>query len=257
MKVSLLAPLAAALLLANPASARVWKAPEGCEVFMTVQSRSCSVSNYYTCQGDAAGDQWRADFDQEGIFFRSRINYETQWVESFDINPPDRQYLVEGAADPASFSELIAKGRDDFEFSLQRDSGLFTTVQGYDALTGESVTIDGMPLLQTEFEFAEYDEAGNEHRAGRGFEYVSPELRLFFSGPGEVKIDGEWLPIDSSPMDFIHPGETGFGSTQPLYDCDALTAQTFEPLRPQKVAQPQMTKVQVRPALYQPASPKE
>ncbi len=36
--------------------------------------------------------------------------------------------------------------------------------------------------------------------------------------------DGQWLPIDGSPVEFIFPGEEGFLSTQPKYDCDALTA---------------------------------
>ena len=254
---ALLASLSLATLMANPLSARVWTAPEGCEVFMTVQTLSCSVSNYYRCEGDAQGDQWRADFDQEGIFFRSRINFETEWVESFDINPPDRQTLVEPPKDRASFSDLIAKGRDDFEFSLQRESGLLTMVHGFDQLTGKEITIDGVPLLQTEFDFTELDGEGNQHRRGRGFEYVSPEMRLFFSGPSEVMMDGEWLAMDASPIDFIYPGEKGFASSQPLYDCDALTAQNSQTLRPILAAHPQMTKGQARPAPYQPASPKE
>jgi hypothetical protein len=34
-----------------------------------------------------------------------------------------------------------------------------------------------------------------------------------------------WRPIDGSPVDFIFPGEEGFLATQPIYDCDALTAE--------------------------------
>ena len=40
---------------------------------------------------------------------------------------------------------------------------------------------------------------------------------------GETDLgDGQWLPIDGSPVDFTFPGEPGFASTQPLFDCDAM-----------------------------------
>jgi hypothetical protein len=39
----------------------------------------------------------------------------------------------------------------------------------------------------------------------------------------------QWLPIDGSPVDFIFPGEEGFLATQPIHDCDSLTAQADLP----------------------------
>src|SRR5690606_21121627 len=100
------AALAGPLAMATPALARTWTAPEGCEIFLTVQSKLCRVSNHYRCGSDDAGDQWRADFDQEGLFFQSRINFETEWVESYDNSGVQR--LEPNPEDPASFSELIA-----------------------------------------------------------------------------------------------------------------------------------------------------
>ncbi len=88
------------------------------------------------------------------------------------------------------------------------------------------MVIDGISLTQTEVEFTEYDRAGNVLRRSRGNEYLHPEWRLFFAGPGETDLgDGRWLPIDGSPVEFIFPGEDGFLDRQPKYDCDALTAQ--------------------------------
>lgn len=72
------------LLLTTPALAGSFTPPEGCTTFLTVQSRGCYVANYYRCEADTPGDQWRADFDQQGPFYLSRINSETQWVESYD-----------------------------------------------------------------------------------------------------------------------------------------------------------------------------
>lgn len=224
------ARLACALLgLASPALAGTWTPPEGCEVFMTVQSKACRVSNHYTCAGDPPGDQWRADFDQDGIFFMSRINSEAEWVESFDLNPTVRQTLDPNPTDPASFSELLSSGADSFSFGLSDDTGERTRVNGFDRLTGKSWVIDGITLQETEFEFTETDLDGNVLRQSRGREYIHPDWRLFFAGPSEWNGgDGNFLPIDGSPVQFVFPGEPGFATTEPLFDCDAVMSQLPE-----------------------------
>jgi hypothetical protein len=215
--------LLASLFAPVPALAGTWTAPEGCDAFMTVQAKACRVSHYYRCTGDAPGDQWRVDMDQEGPFFYSRINSEAEWVESFG---PERQVLDPSPADPARFSELLASGIDTWDFSLSKEDGTGSRAAGYDRLTGQTVVIDGITLSQTEVEFTEYDLSGNVLRRSRGNEYLHPEWRLFFAGPGETDLgDGQWLPIDGSPVQFIFPGEEGYLSTQPIYDCDALTAE--------------------------------
>lgn len=205
-----------------PASAGTWEPPPSCEAFMTVQSKACRVSHYYKCAGDAAGDQWRVDLDQEGEFFFSRIDHEAQWVESYD---PVQQLLDPAPPDPASFSELLANGIDTWDFGLSREDGTGSRATGYDRLTGRSVTIDGIALQETEVEYTEYDRGGAVLRRSRGNEYLHPDWRLFFAGPGETDLgDGQWRPIDGSPVEFIFPGEAGFLDRQPKYDCDALTA---------------------------------
>lgn len=214
-----------ALLLsaAAPVGAGSFKAPEGCETWLTVQSRGCRVSNHYRCSADQPGDQWRADFDLEGIFFLSRIDAEAQWVESYEFNPRVKQVL-DGADDPASFSDLL-QGRDDFDFRLSRDNGEKTHVTGHDALTGQRTVIDGIELLQTEFDFTEVDAEGNQLRRARGREYVHPEWRLFFAGPSEWHDGSDWLPSDGSPVQFILPGEKGFAATQPIFECGAMMSE--------------------------------
>ncbi len=206
-----------------PAFAGTWTAPEGCEVYMTVQAKGCRVSNHYRCLADPHGHKWRADFDREGIYFQSRIDNEAQWIESFDLNPIVRQTLDANPADPASFSELLSSGIDRFDFGLSRDDGTSSHATGYDRLTGRTMVIDGITLSETEFDFTETDPAGNILRRSRGNEFVHPEWRLFFAGLSEWDPgDGNYLPIDGSPIDFIFPGEPGFLSTQPIYDCDAV-----------------------------------
>jgi hypothetical protein len=212
------------VVLAAPAGAGTFTAPEGCKAFLTVQSRQCRVSNYYSCSADAPGDQWRQDFDQEGMFFKSRIDAETQWVESYDMNPEVKQTLDPGAEDPASFSDLLATGLDSFAFGLTKETGEQTRVRGFDKLTGKSFVIDGVSLKQTEFEFTETDTEGNVLRQSRGNEFISPEWRTFFSGPSEWDDGSGYVPLDGSPVQFIKPGEPKFGSTQPIFDCDTVVS---------------------------------
>lgn len=214
--------LAIPFLFAAPAFAGSFTPPEGCTLKMTVQSRGCNVSNYYTCEADPAGDQWRADFDQEGIYFQSKIDSEAQWIESYEINPPVKQTLDASPADPASFSELLATGYDSFAFGLTKDNGVTSTVRGFDRLTGETVVIDGVTLKRTEYEMTETADDGTILRQARGREFISEDYRSFFAGLSEIMSNGEWLPLDGTPMSFDFDGDKGFGATQPIFDCDAV-----------------------------------
>jgi hypothetical protein len=214
------------LLASTPAMAGSFSPPEGCTSYLTVQSRGCYVANYYTCEGDPAGHKWRADSEQEGLFFVSRIDDETQWIESIEVGPAVTQTLDANPQDPASFSDLTSTGRDDFIFELSKDNGEHSKVRGFDRLTGKTFTIDGVTLEQTEFEYTETDDAGTILRHARGFEYISREWRMFLSGTSEWdQGDGTWLPLEGSPVEFILPGEPGFQAGQPLFDCDAMMSQ--------------------------------
>ena len=214
------------LALAQPAAAAGFTPPEGCTGFMTVQSRGCRVSNHYRCEKDAPGDQWRADFDQQGVFFLSRIDSEAQWVESYEMFPTVAQTMDPNPEDPASFTELLT-GADSYAFGLSKDSGERSQVSGYDRLTGKTVVIDGIALEQTVFEFSETSIGGSLLRKARGTEYIHRDWRLFFAGPTEWDGgDGNAIPVDGSPMQFIFPGEPGFAATQPIFDCDAILSQS-------------------------------
>ena len=211
------------LALPLPAlAAGTFTPPAGCTTWLTVQARACRVSQYYKCTGDAPGDQWRADFDQDGMFFVSRIDAESQWLESYDLFPTVKQTLDANPEDPASFSDLLG-GIDTFAFNLTKDDGRQSRVRGFDKLTGKTVVIDGVTLRQTEFEFEEQDVDGNLLRRSKGNEYVHPDWRNFFAGPSQWDGgDGQYVPIDGSPVQFVFPGEKGFSATDPLYECDAV-----------------------------------
>lgn len=217
----------ALLALCPSAQAGTFTPPQGCTPEMTVQMLGCTVSNHYTCAADAPGDRWRADFGQNGMFFRSRINSEAEWVESFDVNPDMRKVLEQPQSDPGSLTELLTSGKDSYDFSTLADDGERQNVTGFDSLTGETVVIDGVTLQRTQYDAEAVHDDDTPAWHTRGHEYVDAARRVFISGRGEWQGEdgGAFLPFDFSPMNFAFPGEKGFMSTTPLFGCDEVLSQ--------------------------------
>ena len=218
-------------LLAAPAMAASFTPPKGCTTYLTVQERSCMVSQFYTCEGDTKGQQWRADFGADGPNFLSKIDKDAQWLESYQVNPPTKETMDANPADPASFSELLANGLDTFDFKLSRSDGRHSTVKGFDRLTGKTMTIDGVLLKQTEYEYTHTDDTdGSVIDHSRGNEFISDDWRTFLSGHAEFEqADGSWIPWENAPVKFFKAGSTGFQSTLPLFDCNAQAA-SYSPI---------------------------
>lgn len=195
--------------------------PEGCTAQLTVQTRGCQLNNIWTCEAKP-GHSWRMEFQADGPTFLSRIDSETQWVESFNLFPTQRRELVQPADDPASLTELLETGIDSYDFTLRTPSGPVRVV-GFDRLTGESVVIDDEPLLVTEFTARHETTSGTTFEV-TGSEYVSVRHRRFIAGTYSGTSQGTPFEEDASPVDFIYPGEPGFFSKTPLYDCEASLA---------------------------------
>ena len=218
--------------LAGAAAAGTFAAPQGCTPFMTVQMHGCVVSHHFRCAGDAPGDQWETLYDSDGPFFTTKVDSEFQWIDSYQSGPPDRIWLEEPARDPASFSNLIATGEDSYDFSTMNDLGQRLSYRGFDRLTGERVVIDGVTLEATQFELTESDEAGTVLTRRSGRQYINRDWRLFFSGVEMTETDEGRLPSDNTPVQFVMPGEEGYLSTVPLFDCDELMSQRGLPQEP-------------------------
>lgn len=215
MKALLTAALIALPALAN---AQTLSVPEGCEGVLTVQYKTCLVTNIWTCEGDNEGDKWIALITEGGVFSIQRVDREFQWLETYKPTGPEK--LILPAPDPASMTELIANSLDTYEFTIEKEQGNETTV-GFDTLTGEELEIDGEPLLRTEFGGSTLDANGEEIERSAGRQYISTKHRLFFFGefwnadtPDDV--------VDSSPVEFIYPGEAGFFSERPKYECGVI-----------------------------------
>jgi len=196
--------------------------PPGCTAFLTVQSRSCVVSHMWTCEGDPEGTLWRLSMDGEGPFALSFTDSEFRWLLSYDLRGGAQTILIEPEEDPASITELFETGSDSMVFSTIYENAAGLRIRrdytGFDRLTGETAQIDGRTLNRTEFSY-EYD-LGDGARRVEGSQYVHEGWRMFFGGLEVTELpNGERFESDNSPMEFAEPGERGFLSDQPLYDC--------------------------------------
>lgn len=204
--------------------------PEGCTGQLTIQMRGCEVTHIWTCEADPAGESWDLTIDEGGLSQLGRIDTEAQWLETIDLNPIERRVLDLPADDPHNLTELLEAGLDTFDFSQTVDDGAKIGVKGFDRLTGNSVTLDGEALLETDVS-AVFSIDGEEVLSVVGQEYVSTTHRRFFSGTYEITSRGTTVIRDNTPVDFIYPGEPGFFASKPQYDCDASLVRFVPPVK--------------------------
>jgi hypothetical protein len=216
-------------LTGTPVSAQTgggdrFQVPQGCTAFLTVQSRGCSVSHYWTCQGAPDGHHWRVTMDQDGPFHLAMHDREFRWLQTWILRANITATLVEPEQDPANLTELLSTGSDTMAFSMRFDGpggSAQRDYTGFDQLTGSRTEIDGRDLLITEFSY-QYETTDGMIRTS-GNQFVDPDWRLFFGGI-ETSTDalGATQQEDRSPVDFIEPGEDGFLTLDPAYDCSVI-----------------------------------
>jgi len=208
--------------MSSAAQAQQFALPEGCEAFVTVQKNACVVTHNFTCAADPDGYTRRVDLNDAGVTFMSVVDSETQWIESTNMGSGITDRLGPVVEDPASFSNLLETGRDDWYFSQTASDGTVMVFRGYDELTGVDVVIDGVTLPQTYFEMTAQTVTGEELYRAKGFEHINPKWRIFLSGVREVATPDDSYSYDTTPRQFIFPGEAGFLTSDPIYDCDVM-----------------------------------
>ncbi len=216
--------LAIALVtLAVPAVAEgTFSLPANCTAYLTIQMRNCTVSHHFTCADDPQGHQRRVDLDEAGMAYMGEIDSETQWISSFHPATGHSETLESRSANPASLTELINTGVNDYDFQTQSGEIGTTRYVGTDRLTGKTVTIDGVTLQQTEFTIRALNPDGSEQWRSAGNEFISAEWRMFLSGTSTVVNSDDTFTTDGTPMEFIMPGEPGFLSSSPKFGCNVV-----------------------------------
>lgn len=204
-------------------AAEVFSPPEGCEAFLTVQSASCEVNILWRCDIAPDGDKWEAYFDRDGL--QSIASYSSQyaWLDAVYMWDSSREEATGSPIDPISLAMLVLNDVDSYDFQMRRtdDSGTRNLrVVGTDTLTGEEQTIDGQLLQVARFEYDILEDDGALFYRSFGTQLFSPEMMVFFAAKGTSVSDDSTFEYDSTPVDFIFPGEPGFAGTTPLYGCD-------------------------------------
>lgn len=224
----------ALVLLAGPAFAQSgpdrFSLPAGCTAFVTIQNKSCEVEHHFTCTGDAAGMKRRVSLDEQGMTYAGQIDAEAQWIVSFHALAGITEMLEPDPVDRASLTELLATNLDTYDFrTLSAEVGE-TRYVGQDSLTGRQITIDGVTLDETAYQITAYDGSGTEVWSSEGNEFVSRDWRMFLSGTNTITTPDETFPMDGTPVEFIFPGDPGFLSSRPKYDCGLAisSADTFK-----------------------------
>lgn len=209
-------------LVASPAVAQApatFALPDGCTAFVTVQSQSCEVDHHFTCTGDAPGMKRRVSLDEQGLTYVGQIDAEAQWIASFHVLAGINEALAPDPADPASLTGLLDTNRDSWDFRTQSAEVGETRYVGQDSLTGRQVTIDGVTLDETAFEMTAFDATGEELWSSSGNEFVSRDWRMFLSGTSTITTTGGTISNDSTPVEFMFPGDPGFLSASPKHGC--------------------------------------
>lgn len=193
--------------------------PAGCSAYLTVQSESCQVDHHFQCSDDPQGHQHRVSFDEGGMVYLGEIDDETQWISSFHPLSGHSEQLEDNPVEPASLSDLIENGVDDYDFRTFSDEIGVTRYVGQDTLTGRQITIDDVTLDETTYDITAYDEDGNEVWSAQGREFISRNWRMFLSGTGTVTTPNGQIDRANRPVEFIFPGEPGFLSSNPKHGC--------------------------------------
>jgi len=217
--------------------------PKGCTAYVTVQYADCQVSTHYTCPADPKGDQWAVYADKNGPNYMSRIDAETRWVESYDLTTGIGE-KIGSEAQAASFSDLLRKGRDDYDFATKSSNGDQRRYAGYDKLTGKTVTIDGVRLDRTEFLLSTYAEDGSLINTRKGGQLISRDWRIFFPDTESFEnADGQKGTSVDTPISFARPGKPGFLAAEPIFGCDQRMTDASPPAAalPVRYAGPQET----------------
>ena len=211
-------------LAAGPALARDVAFPSNCTPFLTVQSADCSVLAAARCSGEAGETLRLQVYEESGL-----VNVEEQtldWSLLFTASPTKGVgvFVDEGPHDELSRDSIERYGEDYFNYNVVfaiPDMGEFETqLTGFLSSEDEVVEIDGHMLDLYRFRFAAtLGDVGTLEVDQSAF--GSAEFGFFINGKGVQRFDGEETPLDSTPIVFFEPGEAGFESADPKFNCGA------------------------------------
>jgi hypothetical protein len=197
--------------------------PDGCNAFLTVQSKSCLVSHFYNCHADVEGFKWGVDLDEQGEMYQVQTDAEAGWLYALDMPSGKSKYLDEtGSINPASLTNLLQKDHDDLAFQMLSSSAKIIALRGENQFMGQTVIIYDRLLFQTQSMMTTRDSMGNFPWDTLATEYVSPKHRLFFVGSNVYHTNKGTKFFNFSRLEFLLPNEVGFLADVPKFECESI-----------------------------------
>ncbi|SHJ00237.1 hypothetical protein [Wenxinia saemankumensis] len=200
-----------------PALAQTFPLPAACEGIVTVQQADCTVTSYFDCAGENPEHLRFVSHGATGLIAAGVLTRAWQWLEQ--DWPTGRETLVPGAADPIDQVAVLANGEDTFDFEM--DSAEFgrTRYRGHDRLTGASVKVGGVEMLEATFGI-EASQNDTVTMSAEGTEYYIPAFGILASGTARFDYpDQGSFETDATPRAFAAPGEDGHMSIIPQFGC--------------------------------------
>ena len=220
-------PACAAMLLATP----LWSEDfgpiprEACEPVYTVQKRGCEIDHVFLCEVD--GERLvrieNIDLEEAPSYSLKTMTGDTvfEWDEE---NGPYLLGITENR-DPSSTATLLSEGADSVDQDLTIRMPPFDTGDGsmsYVAeMTGAEISDNGVTFQEAR--------ALGKIRAYTlemdfvGYLYVDAARDIVLEGEVTFLIDNLSQSYSGAPVTVALPGEPGFLSDRPLFDCGELS----------------------------------
>jgi hypothetical protein len=216
------------ILAAAPAFAEV---PKGCEPVLTVQKHSCALMNFYKCDGTGETGAYSEEYTKDGRGASVYTTGDFEFIKDVETESGGGIYGVPGKGDMFSLSALLAQGEDRVDRFITMRGGFIPQKElrfvGVYSLTGDTKTID-RTVLKTGRVVADIVVGPLFGAFHVGTEiFVSERDGLYIEGARTIRA-GDGGPVETTnetPVHLIRPGEEGFMSRVPLYDCDDLVSQ--------------------------------
>jgi hypothetical protein len=219
----------ATLYLVRPAIAAdldLTTLPASCVGIVTVQKRECVVETHYRCE-QRGENIWRVEsYDQNGL----------RAVEESDLNYNLRQHEnasglvafhpIEGGSSDIDLSVLLASGAGQYSQTLNfKMLGMTRRITDVATLTvmNETREIDRIPLVGiTASIVSGFPPPLGEVRTDQVL-YYSSKLGVVVRGESLTKSNGQTIAATEIPVRFDLPGDKGFQSEVPEYDCEQIS----------------------------------
>ncbi len=205
---------------------------EGCEGIYTVEKTNCIVEHFFRCSG-VDGQYVRHEMidGRHNTEFVELADPEYNLIRSADLRGFTDSTLVSSVR-RFSLSDLLANGRSS-SVGVMSMRVLGAEQQGpfrmEAEMSGETKVIDGVQLRigQATGTVGLRPPVGN--MTSKGSLMIDAEDGVVLEGTWTVEFGGMRREVGGEPLAIVHPGESGFLSNIPKYDCGKVSMDLAAP----------------------------